>query len=132
VHVAVTAYGIPVEYIFTAAGAHDLDGFGQMPMNLPQGSEIMADSACTGYDMDDMPADKSIRLWVARKNNSMRPHTPCREYINFYTHRKRVETAFSGIAKLMPKSIHAVITEGFIIKFIAFIWDYTFNNFNKL
>ncbi|MDR1372189.1 MAG: hypothetical protein LBJ17_03550 [Dysgonamonadaceae bacterium] len=48
------------------------------------------------------------------------------------TPKKRVETVSSDIAKLMPKSIHAVIAEEFIIKLIAFIWDYTFNNFNNL
>jgi hypothetical protein len=32
----------------------------------------------------------------------------------------------------LPKSIHAVTKEGFIIKLIAFIWAYTFNNLHKI
>ena len=44
------------------------------------------------------------------------------------TRRKRVETAFSDITQLMLKSILAVTPEGFIIKLIAFIWAFTFNN----
>ncbi|GHV56533.1 hypothetical protein FACS1894182_03290 [Bacteroidia bacterium] len=125
VHVAVTADGIPVEYTFTTGNRHDLDGFRQMPLNLPQGSEIMADSAYTDYDMEDMLADNGIRLWAARKNNAKRPHNPCREYL-IQGQRKRIETTFSDIAKLFPKSIHSVTKEGFIIKLIAFIWAYTF------
>jgi hypothetical protein len=41
--------------------------------------------------------------------------------------RKRVETVFSDVAKLMPKSVHAVTYEGFLIKIIDFIWAYTFD-----
>jgi hypothetical protein len=102
-----------------------------MPLNLPQGSEIMADSAYTDYDVENMPADNGIRLWAARKSNAKCPYNLCREYL-IQGQRKRIETTFSDIAKLFPKAIHAVTKEGFIIKLIAFIWAYTFNNFHKL
>lgn len=131
VHVVVTADGIPVEYTFTTGNKHDLDGIKQMPLNLPTGSEIMADSAYTDYDLEEMLADDGIHLRAARKNNSKRPLNPCREYL-ITLQRKRVETTFSDIAKLLPKSIHAVTKEGFIIKLIAFIWAYTFNNLHKI
>jgi hypothetical protein len=53
-----------------------------MPLNLPHGSEIVAASAYTDYDMDGLLAGNGIiRLWAARKNNSMRPRNPCREYL---------------------------------------------------
>jgi hypothetical protein len=78
-----------------------------------------------------MLADNNIRLLAARKANSKQPHHPSTEYL-IATQRKRIETAFSDIAKLMPKSIHAVTAEGFLIKLIAFIWAYTFNNLHKL
>jgi hypothetical protein len=131
VHVVVTAEGIPVEYTFTTGNAHDLDGIRQMPLNLPPGSEIMADSAYTDYELEEMLADDGIRLLAARKDNSRRSHNPCREYL-IALQRKRIETTFSDIAKLMPKSIHAVTCEGFIIKLIAFIWAYTLNNLHKI
>jgi hypothetical protein len=131
VHVVVTAEGIPVEYTFTTGNAHDLEGIRQMPLNLPQGSEIMADSAYTDYDLEEMLAHDGIRLLAARKNNSKRALNPCREYL-ITVQRKRIETTFSDIAKLMPKSIHAVTREGFIIKLIAFIWAYTLNNLHKI
>jgi hypothetical protein len=131
VHVVVTADGIPVEYTFTAGSTHDLDGLRQMPLNLPGGSGILADSAYTDYGMEQMPADNGICLHAARKANSKRPHHPGTEYL-ISIRRKRIETAFSDIAKLMPESVHAVTAEGFLIKLIAFIGAYTFNNLHKL
>lgn len=44
-----------------------------------------------------------------------------------YIHRKRIETVFSDRAKYMPKKIHKVTENGFLIKLIIFIWTYTFD-----
>jgi hypothetical protein len=131
VHVVVTSEGIPVEYTFTVGSAHDLDGMKQLPLNLPPQSELMGDSAYTDYLLEDMLQDNGIRLLAARKTNSKHPHDPCVEYL-IATQRKRVETVFSDIAKLMPKAIHAVTSEGFLIKIIAFIWAYTFDKLYNL
>jgi hypothetical protein len=39
-----------------------------MPLNLPHGSEIVADSAYIDYDMEGLLAGNGIiRLWAARK-----------------------------------------------------------------
>jgi hypothetical protein len=131
VHVIITCEGIPTEYTFTTGNTHDLDGMKQLPLNLPAESEILADSAYTDYLTEDMMADDGIRLLAARKSNSKKPHNPCTEYL-IAVGRKRIETAFSDIAKLMPKSIHAVTAEGFLIKLIAFIWAYTFDKIYNL
>jgi hypothetical protein len=52
-----------------------------MPLNLPDGSEILADAACTDYETEKMLADNAIRLLAARKPNSKRPHDSCLEYL---------------------------------------------------
>ncbi|MDR1199261.1 MAG: transposase [Prevotellaceae bacterium] len=52
VHVVVTADGIPVEYTFIAGSTHDPDGFKQLPLNFPEYSEILADSAYSDYSME--------------------------------------------------------------------------------
>jgi hypothetical protein len=108
-----------------------LDGVKQMPLNLPEDSEILADSAYTDYHLEEMLADNGICLRAARKVNSKHPHYPWVEYL-ISVRRKRIETAFSDITKLMPKAIHAVTANGFLIKIIAFIWAYTFNNLHKI
>ncbi|GHV54948.1 hypothetical protein FACS1894181_18730 [Bacteroidia bacterium] len=118
--------GIPVEFTFTAGRIHDIDGIKQLPVNLPDGSELLADSACTGYLLEDMLADNNTYLEAAGKSNSRKPHNPCAEYL-ISIHRKRIETAFSDIAKYLPKKIHAATENGFLIKLIAFIWAYAFD-----
>ena len=51
VHLIVTSNGIPVEFTFTTGNAHDLDGFRQLPVNLPDRSFLMGDSAYTDFDV---------------------------------------------------------------------------------
>src|SRR6266851_2575599 len=50
-----------------------------------------------------------------RKKNSKRALSPSISFVQSY-HRKRVETAGSLIAQLLPKSIHAVTSQGFELK----------------
>jgi hypothetical protein len=78
-----------------------------------------------------MLSDDGIRLLTARKANSKRPHKPWVEYLISIS-RKRIEDAFSDIAKYMPKTVHAVTEKGFLIKLIAFIWGYTLDRMLKL
>jgi hypothetical protein len=130
VHMIVTSNGIPVEFTFTTGRIHDIDGIKQLPVNLPDGSELLADSAYTDYLLEEMLADNNIQLKAARKSNSIKPHNPCTEYL-ISIHRKRIETAFSDIAKYLPKKIHAVTEIGFLIKIIMFIWAYTFDKLYK-
>ncbi|MCD7899590.1 MAG: hypothetical protein LUH22_06875 [Bacteroides sp.] len=73
--------GIPVEFTFTTARTYDLEGFKQLPVNLPEGSEILADSAYTDYQLEEMLLENQIQLLAARKSNSKRPHNPGCEYL---------------------------------------------------
>jgi hypothetical protein len=131
VHMIVTTHGIPVEFTFTTGNKHDLDGLKQLPVNLPSGSEILADSAYTDYQLEEMLSDNGIRLLAHRKSSSKHPHNQSIEYL-ISTGRKRIETVFSDIAKYMPKKIHAITDTGFLIKLIAFIWGYTFDKLYNL
>jgi hypothetical protein len=112
VHVLVITDGIPVEYTFTAGSKHDMDGIRQMTPNLPASSQILVDAAYTDYEIEEMLADNDIRLLIIRNSHSKQPHYSSRQYL-ITIQRKRIETTFSDIAKLMPKSIHAVTAEGF-------------------
>jgi hypothetical protein len=127
----VTSGGIPVESTFIAGSKHDLDGLRQLPVNLPERSEVLADSAYTDYLMEEMLSENGIRLLANRKCNSKRPHNPCTEYL-IAIGKKQVETAFSDIAKYLPKKIYAVTQTGFLIKLIMFIGAYTFDKLYNL
>jgi hypothetical protein len=45
-----------------------MKGIKQMPLNLPEGSQIMVDAAYTNYHLEQMLANNGILLLAARKN----------------------------------------------------------------
>jgi hypothetical protein len=73
----------------------------RLPLNLPEGGKLTGDSAYTGYLLEDMLRDNGICLPATRKTSSKRQHNPSAEYL-VAARRKRIETAFSDMAKLMP------------------------------
>jgi hypothetical protein len=125
VHVLCTGDGIPVEYTFLPGRSHDSNALKQMPLQLPSGSIIYADSAYTNYSIEEMLKDaENIDLLVARKSDSKRKHEPYVEYL-ISSMRKRIETTFSEISNFLPKKIHAVTEFGFLLKVVIFIFGYT-------
>ncbi len=94
-------------------------------MNLPPGSELYGDSAYTDYTIeDDLEQTSHISLKVMRKKNSKRQDHPWNQYIKQHT-RHYIETVFSTITCVFPKSIHAVTCEGFLLKLQEFIFAFT-------
>src|ERR1700722_20312530 len=77
------------------------------------------DKAYTDYDEEDFLAGLGIDLKPQRKKNAKRQHSGCMNYL-IDCKRKMVETAFSGIARLFPKHIHAVTSRGFKLKVALF------------
>jgi len=76
IHLLCTSDGIPVEYTFLPGSRHDSNALKQMPLQLPPGSRIYADSAYTNYSIEDMLKDaENIDLLVAGKSNSK--ENPC-------------------------------------------------------
>jgi len=59
-----------------------------------------------------------------RKKNSKRKDKPWIQYIKQHI-RHYIETVFSSITCVFPKSIHAVTYEGFLLKVEAFIFAFT-------
>ncbi|WP_413275890.1 hypothetical protein [Floridanema evergladense] len=117
-----------VEYLLDSfpVAANDVRGLNALPLNLPPLSEIYADSAYTDYQAEDaLLLIDEIGLKALRKKNSHRAAPP---WISFYKQatRHRIETVFSEITRLFPKSIHAVTFSGFLIKITCFILAITF------
>jgi len=125
VQVITTADGIPVEYFIGAGAFHDITAFQSMNIDLPEGSQLFADSAYTDYQLEDLyNQTEQIELLVERKSNSKRADHPALAFIKNCM-RKRVEVTFSEITALFPKKIHAVTPQEFILKVILFIFSYT-------
>ncbi|MDF5715665.1 MAG: IS982 family transposase [Rhizonema sp. NSF051] len=120
-----TRSGIPVEFVFLPGSASDVRALNALPLNLPPGSEVYGDSAYTDYTVeDDLEQANQIFLKVMRKKNSKRQDEPWNQYIKQHT-RHYIETVFSSITRVFPKSIHAVTYERFLLKLEAFIFAFT-------
>lgn len=127
VQVIATVDGIPVEFAMLPGCYHDVDGMKNMFFNLPEDTTIYGDSAYTDYNYEQVCIEaESIKLMIARKSNSKRPHEPWESFLIAYS-RKRIETTFSQISSMFPKRIHAVTTDGFLMKVILFIFVFTIN-----
>jgi len=125
IHLLCTADGIPVEYTFLPGSRHDSNALKQMPLHVPLGSRIYADSVYTNYSIEQMLKDaENIDLLVQRKSNSKKKHEPYVDYL-ISSMRKRIESAFSEISNFLPKKIHAVTEFGFLLKVVIFIFGYT-------
>jgi hypothetical protein len=120
IHLLVTSTGEPVE-VFLAPGADaDVRALHRFPFDLPAGSTVYADSAFTHYVVEDLMQEAGIALQPIRKKNSKRPVPPYVAYLQSRG-RKIVETTGSLIERLLPKSIHAVSSQGFELKVMLFV-----------
>jgi transposase len=120
-HVVVTAAGAPVEVVLAPASYSDGRMGKSLHLDLPEGATVYADAAYTDYAWEDaLEATGQVRLHVARKSNSKRPHPPYVQYLADQV-RKQVETTFSQITNQMGRRIHAVTPRGFELKVFLFI-----------
>jgi len=127
VQVIATVDGIPVEFAMLPGCYHDIDGMKNMFFNLPEDTTVYGDSAYTDYNYEQVCIEaESIKLMIARKSNSKRPHEPWESFL-IANSRKRIETTFSQISSMFPKRIHAVTVDGFLMKVILFIFVFTIN-----
>ncbi len=127
VHLLCTTDGIPVELVFLPGAANDIRGLGALALNLPPGSQVYGDKAFTDYEIeDDIMATAEIALQTLRKKNSRRLDPPWTQFYKQCT-RHFIETVFSQIAQHLPKSIHAVTFEAFLLKVSALIFAFTLN-----
>lgn len=125
VQVVATVDGTPVEFIIHPGSWHDIDGLKSMILNLPDGSKLFGDSAYTDYSIEDEILEgENIKMMIDRKSNSKRPHEPWENFL-IETSRKRIETTFSQITNMFPKRIHAVTSNGFVLKIVLFILIFT-------
>ena len=93
---------------------------------LKSGSVVYADKAYTDYDFEDhLALDGNIELLARRKKNSKRPHTAANDFL-ISIRRNKIETTFSTMTALMPKSIRAVTQRCFFLKVFLFILAFCF------
>lgn len=121
VQVVTTEEGVPVEFCFLPGAASDVRALGVLPLELPAGSQLFMDSGYTDYAAEDAAlAVDGVEFAPSRKSNSKRGDDVWRSYYKQLM-RKRIETVFSQISALLPKQIHAVTLDGFLLKVSMFV-----------
>jgi Transposase DDE domain len=132
IHLMVTSDGQPVECFLTHGGFGDVDALKYYAYELPDGSMIYADKAYNDYEIEDLLKEVDhIELLPMRKKNAKRALSPSICFVQHY-YRKMVETAGSLIEQLLPKSIHAVTSQGFELKVALFVIAYSLNCYLNL
>ena len=117
----VTAQGEPVERVLAPGSTADVSALPAFNFDLPQGSTVYSDSTFTlDYLEEVMREGAGINFSPMRKKNSTRPVPAYIAYLQARG-RKMVETAGSLVARLLPKSIHAVTSRGFELKVMLFV-----------
>lgn len=130
IHLCVTKNGQPVEFFLTPAATNDTDSLKLYLFDLPEGSTIYGDKAYNDYSIEDILKEAAnITLLPYRKSNSLRPLAPHIRYLQTL-YRQAVETSFSLIERLLPKSIHSVTSKGFELKCALFVLASSFNFFS--
>lgn len=127
-HLISDIHGNPKQYLLRPASESDIAVLRTMDLNLPRNSSLYGDKAYNDYAYEDeLVQKKQIHLRPVRKRNSKRTGI---EYFAKLRRKKRkvIETTFSCIEKLMPRSIHAVTIAGFALKVTCFVLAYAVNN----
>ena len=94
VQVITTADGLPVQFYIHAGSFADITALQAMPVDLPVGSQLYADSAYTSYELEDLFYEcNQVKLLVCRKSNATRKDEPWQAFLK-NQYRKRIETTF--------------------------------------
>ena len=119
--------GIPASFMITPGSESDIAALRKIDLDLPQSSLLYADKAYNDYKFEDKLAyQKQIYLQPIRKKNSKRKGCLILEQAR-KKKRRMIESAFSCIEKLLPRSVHAVTIAGFKLKTILFVLAYSFS-----
>jgi len=128
----VTQDGQPVACFLTPGSFGDVDALKSYVSELPDGAIIDADRASNDEEIEDLLQEvEPMHLLPIRKKNAQRALSPSVAFVQSY-HRKRVETAGSLIEQLLPKSIHAVTSQGFALKVALFVIASSLNSYVNL
>ena len=126
-HMISDVNGIPASFMITSGSKSDIGSLRKMNLDLPANSVLYADKAYNDYKFEDnLIQQKQIYLQPIRKKNSKRKGCLILEQIR-KKKRRMIESAFSCIEKLLPRSIHAVTIAGFKLKTMLFVLAYSFS-----
>lgn len=126
VHMIVTGKGKPVEFAIRPASNSDVTVLWGMEIDLPAGSRLYADGAYNCYDLEDiLLEDSQIHLLAKRKQINSKRKRSVEDEFCISSRRQIVETAFSCITSLLPRSIRVSTCQGFLMRVMGSILAYS-------
>ncbi len=128
VHVLATLQGQPKEFIISSASMHDLKAFQKMYLGtVPKRSTVFGDKAYTSLPYEhELLFSRDILLVAERRSNSKRGQSLIYHHYGKKI-RKTIETAFSKMVSWLPRHIHAVTNQGFILKLMMLMTAFAFS-----
>ena len=126
VHMVVTADGCPVEMALSPASEPDVNVLWKMELDLPLGSLLYADGAYSCFELEDiLREDEHLQLMPKRGKGvkSRRWSEEIQKKIS--SKRQIVETVFSCITALLPRSIIVRTEQGFWVRIMGAILAYS-------
>ena len=129
-HLIVSEHGVLIEFFLTPASCADISGLKQMQIDLPEDSVLFGDRAYNSFSYEsELKEDACISLISQRKIKSKRQHSGAVQFIQKFR-RKVVETVFSQIIRLMPRSIKVRSSKGFELRIFLFLLAYSIDRFS--
>jgi Transposase DDE domain len=125
VHMIVTNHGHPIEVQFRPGAESDINVLWTMELDIPPHSILYADGAYNCFDLEDVLQDESIHLLAKRGSKGKNRVRPLDEEKKISSKRQIIETVFSSITNLFPRSIRSRTENGFLIKVFCFVLAYS-------
>jgi hypothetical protein len=120
-HLLVTPARLPVEFVLEPARYDDRHAFWSLPLALNAGSEIFTDSNYGKFELEALLAETEQLKLNPTRTRSYSRQDPMAEKDYKRLTRRRIETAFSVLCGLLPRSIHVVTLRGFYRKILCFV-----------
>jgi len=119
----------PTKMMLRPARESDIASFRKFDLDMSPNSVILGDKAYNDYQHEErLIHEKQIHLMPIRKANSKRKSSGASDHER-KKKRRLIETLFSCIERLMPRSIHAVTIAGLILKATLFVLAYAFKRY---
>lgn len=131
VHMVVTSDGKPMEVHFRPGSESDIKVLWKMELDIPPDSKLYADGAYNCFDLEDILKEEQITLLAKRGCKTKNRTRTSIEERKISSNRQMIETAFSGIANLLPRYLRACTEQGFLIKVFCTVLAYSISFFCK-
>lgn len=121
VHMICNKNGLPIEFRVTAGSVHDSITLQNMDIDLAPNSYLYADKAYINQQFkQDLLDFQQIKLKCPSKKN-MLVQNDMWERVGIQHERKHIEITFASLKRLFPHRIHAVTSQGFLMKVFLFV-----------